>query len=236
MNNSVESIVTRAAVAFRRRLGHLSIGMILVIVLAPRVVRAGDSTADAQSSAASATRLSEEGFTLYRARDYRRAAEKFLQAYTLNQDSNLLFNIARCYEALGDPARAIEKYEAFLSTPDADLQGKRRATQTIHELRQSKAPSVQATPSPTFSVRGPNAQLAATGRDRPAGSTGPARYTELTGEGVAFYQARDYRRAAEKFLQAYAVDPDPNLLFNVGRCYAALGDEPAAIDKYEAYL
>jgi tetratricopeptide (TPR) repeat protein len=236
MNTSVESIATTAAVALRRHLALLSIGMIVAIVLAPRVVRAGDSTAEAQSPAASATRLSEEGFTLYRARDYRRAAEKFLQAYTLNQDSNLLFNIARCYEALGDAEGAIEKYEEFLSTPDADVQGKRRATQTIRELRQSKAPSSPATPSPNVSAKGPTAQLAATGRDRPAGSTGPARYTELTGEGVALYQARDYRRAAEKFLQAYAVDPDPNLLFNIGRCYAALGDEPAAIDKYQAYL
>src|SRR4051794_21842835 len=198
MNNSVESIAMRAAAAVRRRIGQLSIGMIVVMVLAPRVVRAGETTADAQPSAASAAKLSEEGFNLYRARDYRRAAERFLQAYTLGQDSNLLFNIARCYEALGDPEGAIEKYEEFLSTPDADVQGKRRATQTIRDLRQSSPASVRATPSPTVSAKGPNTQLAATGRDRPAGSTGPARYTDLSGEGVALYQAHEYRRAAEK--------------------------------------
>jgi tetratricopeptide (TPR) repeat protein len=234
MNDPVGS--SRKEAVALRRVRELSIGMFIVMVFAPRVGIASDSTVEVPSAGASGARLTDEGFELYKARDYRRAAEKFLQAYTLAQDSNLLFNIARCYEALGDPEAAIEKYESFLSTPDADVQGKRRATQAIRELRQSKSASVPATPSPALSVQSRDAQLAATGRGRPAGSGGPGRYADLSGEGVALYKAHDYRRAAEKFLQAYAFDPDPNLLFNVGRCYAALGDEPAAIDKYEAYL
>ncbi len=43
--------------------------------------------------------------------------------------------------------------------------------------------------------------------------------TALNEEGAALYDQRDYRRAVERFLRAYAADPDPNLLFNIARCY-----------------
>jgi tetratricopeptide (TPR) repeat protein len=184
--------------------------------------------------AAAAAKFSEEGVVLYKARDYRHAAEKFLQAYPLNQDPNLLFNIARCYEALGDVEAAIEKYEAFVATPDADPQGKRRAGEAVRALRLSKPVTSAAASSATAR----DGELAATGsaRSASASAAADARFSELSAEGLAFYKSRDYRRAAERFLQAYAFDPEPNLLFNVARCYAALGDAGSAIEKYEAYL
>ena len=178
MKNPVGSNPRKMSVAVRR-VQQLSIGMFIVMVLAPRVVLASDSTVEVQSAGASGAKLSDEGFDLYRARDYRRAAEKFLQAYTLSQDSNLLFNIARCYEALGDPEAAIEKYEDFLSTPDADVQGKRRATQAIRELRQSKSASVPVTSlTCPFRPRVPMPSLLQSGEavppDRPARAATPS--------------------------------------------------------------
>jgi tetratricopeptide (TPR) repeat protein len=73
----------------------------------------------------------------------------------------------------------------------------------------------------------------------PAGeslSTGDPRVVVLNEEGHALYAVGDYRRAVERFLQAYAIEPDPNLLFNVASCYEELGDSDAALEKYVAFL
>src|SRR5436305_8380691 len=110
--------------------------------MAPGVAAADEPAAAASRSSSAAARapaspaVGDDGFALYRAREYRRAAEKFLQAYALDADPNLLFNIARCYEALGDTLAAIEKYKAFLANPGADDQGRRRATEAVRVLRQ----------------------------------------------------------------------------------------------------
>jgi tetratricopeptide (TPR) repeat protein len=214
----------------------LSIAVLSLTMLISRTGLAEDAATGAAAEStpgAARPKLSEEALALYKARDYRHAAEKFLQAYSLDHDSNLLFNIARCYEALGDTDGAVEKYEAFLATPDADVEGRRRAALAIRTLRQSTSGSVPSAPSPAAS--NPDSELAATGRTH-AGSSAGERYTALSAEALAFYKAGEYRRSSERFLQAYAFDPDPNLIFNVARCYAALGDTAAAIEKYEAFL
>ena len=59
-----------------------------------------------------------------------------------------------------------------------------------------------------------------------------ARVSELNEAGAKYYSARSYRRAIEKFIEAYAIDRDPNLLFNIARCYEELGETAAAIEKY----
>lgn len=87
---------------------------------------------------ASVAQLNEEGAAFYAARDYRRAIEKFIQAYAIDEDPNLLFNIARCYEELGEIDAAIEKYENFLKTPGADARGRQRARESLATLRELK--------------------------------------------------------------------------------------------------
>src|SRR5436309_16119301 len=85
--------------------------VMLLVALVPLVAApalAGDASPPVP--AASVDALVEQGFAAYHARDYRRAAETFLRAHTIQPDPNLLFNIGRCYEALGDRAAAIEKY------------------------------------------------------------------------------------------------------------------------------
>ncbi len=62
------------------------------------------------------------------------------------------------------------------------------------------------------------------------------RALRLSEEAVELYKAHDYRRAIEKYAGAYTLDPDPNLIFNQGRCYEALGDRPAAAEKYKEFL
>jgi tetratricopeptide (TPR) repeat protein len=114
--------------------------------------------------------LVEQGFAAYRARDYRRAAETFLRAHTIQPDPNLLFNIGRCYEALGDRAGAIEKYQLFLASPDADPAGRQRAEEALAALR--RAPVVA--PRPRMAVPA-----------EPAPARSPAAHSALPYVGVA---------------------------------------------------
>ncbi|MGE5787852.1 MAG: hypothetical protein ACM3ZE_24885 [Myxococcales bacterium] len=81
--------------------------------------------------------LVDEGIGLYKAHRYRPALEKFLQAYAIERDPNLLFNIARCYEAQGESAAAIEKYDEYLADPSIDAQGRERAEKARLALRKS---------------------------------------------------------------------------------------------------
>ncbi len=62
------------------------------------------------------------------------------------------------------------------------------------------------------------------------------RALRLSEEAAEFYKAHDYRHAVEKYATAFELDPDPNLLYNQGKCYEALGDFPAARDKYNEFL
>jgi tetratricopeptide (TPR) repeat protein len=92
--------------------------------------------------------LNEEGSELYAAGDYRRAAERFLQAYAVDQDPNLLFNVASCYEGLGDLDAALEKYRAFLADPAAEAEGRPRAEAAIERLTAELAERQAAKPPP----------------------------------------------------------------------------------------
>ena len=215
------------------------------VALLPISLASGRAAADGAEATASplpaaagaeAPAVTEEGFVLYRRGEYRRAAEKFLQAYALDADPNLLFNIARCYQTLGDTSAAIEKYVAFLANPGAGELGRRRAAEALLVLRQARSPA-----PPAGAHQAASAASGAGDADpaTPPGVTGRAhqgRFTSFEIAGLALYRSHDYQHAAEKFLSAYALEADPNLLFDIARCYAALGDAAAAAEKYEAFL
>jgi tetratricopeptide (TPR) repeat protein len=128
----------------------------LTVAFSPAAARAADSkAASVASGPASVAQLNEEGAALYSARDYRRAIEKFIQAYAIDTDPNLLFNIARCYEELGEVDAAIEKYETFLKTPGADTRGRQRARESLAALRETRddaaaaeLPATRSKPAP----------------------------------------------------------------------------------------
>jgi tetratricopeptide (TPR) repeat protein len=90
--------------------------------------------AEASADDGRVVELNERGSSLYAEGDYRRAVELFLQAYAVDGDPNLLFNIAACYEGLGDRDAALEKYRAFLADPNADPEGRPRAEGAIQRL------------------------------------------------------------------------------------------------------
>jgi hypothetical protein len=109
--------------------------VVLAAVLQAAPVMAQDTPPDAASRAAHVEKLNDEGAAAYHARDYRRANEKFQQAYALDPDPNILYNIAKTYELLGDDAAALEKFEAFVNQPGADPGGRQKAKDKIAEIR-----------------------------------------------------------------------------------------------------
>ncbi|MCA9704829.1 MAG: tetratricopeptide repeat protein [Myxococcales bacterium] len=58
----------------------------------------------------------------------------------------------------------------------------------------------------------------------------------LSSEAVEKFQAKDYDAAIELFEQAYAVDPQPNYLFNIGRVYEEKGDLQNAVVYYQRFV
>ncbi|HEX2657016.1 MAG TPA: hypothetical protein VHU40_02035 [Polyangia bacterium] len=137
---------------------------LVMLLFASSGARADES--EASSRFASASKLSDEGLSLYKVRDYRHAIEKFLQAFALEPDPNLLYNMARCYEGIGDRDNAIEKYEDFLAKPDADPQGRYRATDALRTLREAReakqAPAATSAPTPLIAAPAPASDSAET--------------------------------------------------------------------------
>lgn len=71
-----------------------------------------------------------EGLSHYRGGRYEDAAVRFQEAYVLTRHRDLLFNIARSRERLGDREAAVQWYRAYLATKPAD------ETAVIHRIRQ----------------------------------------------------------------------------------------------------
>lgn len=55
-------------------------------------------------------------------------------------------------------------------------------------------------------------------------------------EGIRLFSAQQYAQAAEVFRQVFVLDPNPFVLFNIGRCYEEMGDTEAALRYYQRSL
>lgn len=156
----------------------ITIAAAVTVAARPAAGQESPSGAASPSRSAALGQLTEDGFAYFKARDYRHAAEKFLQAYALDQDPNLLYNLARCYESLGETDNAIEKYEIFLAKPDADPQGKARANAAVQGLREAKRKAAARSTSsidraPTLSPTSSATSLAQPQADTSESTTSP---------------------------------------------------------------
>jgi tetratricopeptide (TPR) repeat protein len=59
---------------------------------------------------------------------------------------------------------------------------------------------------------------------------------ELIKEAARLYDAREYEESVKLLLQAYDMDPNPRLLYNIARAYDQAGNANAAIEYYLKYL
>lgn len=58
----------------------------------------------------------------------------------------------------------------------------------------------------------------------------------LNARAIETFKAKRYDEAVRLFEQAYAMSPEPNYLFNIGRVYEEKGDFPSAIEHYERFI
>jgi tetratricopeptide (TPR) repeat protein len=55
-------------------------------------------------------------------------------------------------------------------------------------------------------------------------------------EAIELFRAGRYRLSIEKFQEAYELVEDPNILFNIARCYHLLGEKKNAIEFYNRFI
>lgn len=83
-----------------------------------------------QATLDEAERLFFEGLAHYRGDRFEEAAVAFQKAYTLTRHRDLLFNVARSRERMGDKDGAVQWYRSYLGTTPAD------ETAIIHRIKQ----------------------------------------------------------------------------------------------------
>ena len=96
-----------------------------------------------------------------------------------------------------------------------------------------------ASQAPPAGDAAPTATPPATPPATPSGDPGTpaaAGASELSGQAIERFRAKDYDAAARLFEQAYAIDPNPNYLFNIGRVYEEKRDLRAAVDYYQRFV
>lgn len=95
------------------------------------------------------------------------------------------------------------------------------------------------TPGPVARASPPSDEANASSTDQPpvGGSDESDRSTakRLAQDGRTLFWKGEYRAAINAFESAYAVVPDPNLLFNISTAYEKLGDEQAALEYLDRY-
>lgn len=76
----------------------------------------------------------------------------------------------------------------------------------------------------------------ATGTMGPAEGGAASSPADLSAQAIERFKAKDYDAAVRLFQEAYALDPVPNYLFNIGRVYEEKGDIRAAVDYYQRFV
>jgi tetratricopeptide (TPR) repeat protein len=76
----------------------------------------------------------------------------------------------------------------------------------------------------------------AAARAEEGGAAQPPSFDALVAQAMEHYQARRYEEALVLFEQAYAIDPEPELVYNIARSHERLLHREQAVDAYERFL
>lgn len=82
--------------------------------------------------------LSKKGVKAYKEGKFEQAIKYFEQAHEVQPVPNLLYNIARCYEKMGDDAKALEYYDRFV-VDAVDRKAKQKALDKAAAIRERQA-------------------------------------------------------------------------------------------------
>lgn len=166
-----------------------------------------------------ARRLFMEGVAAYQRGELHVAVDKLLGSQRAVRNPETAFNIARCFERMGEAPRAIHWFRAYLrhGRPDARTRADiEQRIQAMSELQNRQAGQVYAAPPSTDDL------------------TSEAR--TFFERGVAMFNRREYDAAMQAFTQAHHFAPFPELLYNMALTAERLNQLRDAIDYYREYL
>lgn len=101
-------------------------------------------------------KLAADAATAYHAADYQRAVELLERAYQLRQVGELLYNLAKAYEKLGDQDKAVEYYRRYMDSTESDPKLRQRALARVTAYEATHRPKpVEPPPEPRTRVEVP---------------------------------------------------------------------------------
>lgn len=154
--------------------------------------------------------LFEEGRSLYTERKWEEAADRFKQAYAAYDSPDLLYNIAKCHEAMSDYRGAIDYYQQYLkrslAAPDAEL------VRALIAQFQEKLKTGAASESPE------------------------ERALAIANRGRDYYQAGRYADAVAEMQHAFSIVQKSALIYNIAKSYEKMGEYDKAVAHYKSYL
>ena len=122
--------------------------LFLALLLGPAPVLAEAAGSGHAQAVRDVQQLFSEGALLFNRGDYPGALERFNKAFGLIQEPNLLFNIARCHEAIGQVEAAISHYQSYVDHPQATADTRLDAEQRLGPPRPAAAATAAPAPAP----------------------------------------------------------------------------------------
>jgi tetratricopeptide (TPR) repeat protein len=161
--------------------------LLLSVAATPQALAQRSDTAGSNTEKVEA--LSAQGTSAFRAGDYAAANRHFRAAYALHPDPTLLYNIARCHQALGEVDKAIATYRLFLRNRGIDETLRGKAQSRLDALvevqkRAQQERAEQPDPSAKASAAEPAAPPTAPTAARPPRTSSPWGWVVL-GSGIA---------------------------------------------------
>ncbi len=168
---------------------------------------------------ARARELFMEGLQAYERGELHVAVQKLLASQRAWRSPETAFNIARCFERMGEAPYAIRWFRIYLHHGRPEPQARADIEERIRlleQLEERQAGQVFATP--------------------PSGDELTQEAATFFQRGVAMFQGRHYEAAMQAFTQAHRYAPFPELLYNMALTAERLEQIRDAIDYYREYL
>ncbi len=112
----------------------LSLVLFAALIAPPTLAHAQDSGEEV-SETTEYKRLLADAQKMYSEEDFEGAAQAYEAAYALKPNPNLLYNVARIYEKMGEFEKALGFYERFAKEPDIKLSARKDAIERLKALR-----------------------------------------------------------------------------------------------------
>jgi len=201
-----------------RAIRALALLVALLAVAAPQPA-AAQPAQSRQQRIDTARRLFMEGAAAYQRGELHVAVEKLLGSQRAWRSPETAFNIARCFERMGEGPKAIHWFRIYLHHGRPDARTRADVEQRIRlmdELETRQAGQIYAAP--------------------PSSDELTAEARTFFQRGVAMFNRSQFEAAMQAFTQAHRFAPFPELLYNMAITSERLDQLRDAVDYYREYL